>query len=243
VRAALALVLGLALAAGAAGASAAPRVKVMVVGRSGLLLAPRAVTAKKVTVRASGKRCAAAAGTPLAALAGARRAGGPSFTVRDFGGSCSRRPRDSASLFVTRVGGDRNRGRDGWAYKVGTRAGTAGAADVTGPFGNGRLRSGASVTWFLCRLRRSGSCQRTLSVSSRRSVGRGARLRVRVRAYDDFGHAIAARGARVALGSARARTNGRGIAVLRAPGRTGVTRLTATRRGMVRAFDHRIRVR
>src|SRR6476659_2576067 len=134
-RLASALGLVLALAAPAAGASTAPRVKVMVVGRSGLLLAPRTVTAKQVVVRASGKSCAAAAGTPLAALAGARRAGGPSFSVRDFGGSCSRRARDSASLLVTRVGGNRNRGRNGWVYKVGTRAGTAGAADVAGPFG------------------------------------------------------------------------------------------------------------
>src|SRR3954454_10701118 len=90
----LRVALVLVLAAPAAGASAAPRVKVMVVGRSGLLLAPRAVVARQVTVRASGKRCAAAAGTPLAALVGAHRVGGPSFTVRDFGGSCSRRPRD-----------------------------------------------------------------------------------------------------------------------------------------------------
>jgi hypothetical protein len=237
-----ALALGCALAA-VAPATAAPRVKVMVVGRSGLLLAPRTVTARGVVVRASGKRCAAAAGTPLAALAGARRAGGPSFAVSDYGGSCSRRARDGAALFVVRVGHDRNRGRDGWEYKVGTRSGTAGAADPTGPFGSGRLRSGASVTWFWCRLARSGSCQRTLSVSSRRSVGRGGRLRVRVRAYDDFGHAIRVRGARVRLGGARATTNRRGVAVLRAPRRAGTTRLTATRRGMVRAFDHRIRVR
>lgn len=230
-------------AAAPAAAAAPPRVKVMVVGRSGLLLAPRTVTARQVTVRASGKRCAAAAATPLAALAGARRAGGPSFTVRDYGGSCSRSARDGAALFVTRVGPDRNRGRDGWEYKVGTRAGTAGAADPAGPFGTGPLRSGTPVTWFWCRLSRSGSCQRTLAVSSRRSVGRGGRLRVRVRAYDDAGRAIAARGARVALGGRHARTNRRGIAVLRAASRAGRVRLTATRRGMVRAFDHRIRVR
>ena len=238
----LRVALVLVLATPAAGAGAAPRVKVMVVGRSGLLLAPRTVVARQVVVRASGKRCAAAAATPLAALAGARRAGGPSFTVRDYGGSCSRRPVDSASLFVVRVGGDRNRGRDGWAYKVGTRSGSAGAADPAGPFGRGRLRSGSSVTWFWCRLGRRGSCQRTLSVSSRRSVRRGGTLRVHVRAYDDAGHAIAARGARVAFGSARARTNARGIAVVRAPRRPGSARLTATRPGMVRAFDHRIRV-
>jgi hypothetical protein len=91
-------------------------------------------------------------------------------------------------------------------------------------------------------MQRSGGCQRTLSVSSRRSVGRGGRLRVRVRAYDDFGRSVAARGARVALGSARATANRRGVAVVRAPRRAGTARLTATKDGMVRAFDHRIRV-
>ncbi|MCW2991495.1 MAG: hypothetical protein JWM73_2089, partial [Solirubrobacterales bacterium] len=62
VRTALALAGVLAAVAPAAVAGAAPRVQVMVVGRSGLLLAPRAVDAHGVLVRASGKRCAAGAG-------------------------------------------------------------------------------------------------------------------------------------------------------------------------------------
>jgi hypothetical protein len=214
----------------------------MVAGKSDLLLAPRTVSARAVTVRASGKRCAAAAGTPLAALAGARRAGGPSFGVRDYGGSCSRRAADGAALFVTRIGPDRNRGRNGWTYKVGTRSGSAGAADPSGPFGNGRLRSGALITWFWCRLSSRGSCQRTLSASSRRSVAPGAPLTVRVRGYDDFGRSVRVRGAKVSLGSRSAITGGDGIAHVRAPGRSGRVRLTATRAGMVRAFDRSIRV-
>jgi hypothetical protein len=242
-RRALALTGLLAAVAPATAADAAPRVRVMVVGRSDLLLAPRAVTARAVTVRASGKRCRVAAATPLAALAGARRAGGPSFTVRDYGGSCSRRASDGGALFVTRVGADRNRGQDGWAYKVETRAGSAGAADPTGPFGSGRLRSGAAVTWFWCRLARGRTCQRTLSASSRSTVARGAQLKVRVRGYDDFGRSILVHRARVTFGAMSALTDSRGIAYVRAPSSGGHVRLTATRAGMVRAFDRSIGVR
>jgi hypothetical protein len=242
VRAALALAATLAAVAPAAAGAAGPRVHVMVVGRSDLLLAPRTVAARAVTVRASGKRCGVAAGTPLAALAGARRAGGPSFAVRDFGGACTRSARDGGALFVTRVGPNRNRGRNGWTYKVGARSGTAGAADPAGPFGSGRLRPGARVTWFWCRLARSGSCQRTLAVSARSTVARGGRLRVVVRGYDDFGHGRRIRGARVRLGGRSAVTGPHGVAWLRAPSRSGRVRLTATGRGLVRAFDRRVRV-
>ena len=240
VRTALALAGVIAAVAPAAVAVAAPRVKVMVVGRSDLLLAPRTVDARGVYVRASGKRCAAGAGTPLAALAGARRAGGPSFAVRDYGGSCSGRARDGGALFVTRVGPNRNRGRDGWAYKVGARAGTAGAGDPSGPFGSGLLRAGAKVTWFWCRLSQRGSCQRTLAVASAGRLSRGGRLRVVVRGYDDFGNARRIRGARVSLGGRSATSGRRGVAWLRAPSSPGRVRLTATKRGLVRAFDRQV---
>ena len=241
-RTALALA-GLLAAVAPAAAVGAPRVSVMVHGPSALLLAPRAVDARAVLVRASGKRCRAAAGTALAALAGARRAGGPSFSVRDDGRSCNRSARNSGALFVTQIGPNRNRGRNGWVYKVGTRAGTAGAADPTGAFGSGRMRGGERVTWFWCRMNRRGSCQRTLAVTpSRWRVGRGDRVRVTVRGYDDFGRARRVRGARVLLGGRSATTHGRGVAVLRAPRRSGWTRLTATRAGMVRAFDRWVRV-
>lgn len=241
-RAALALV-GLLAAAAPAAAVGAPRVSVMIHGPSALLLAPRAVDAHAVLVRASGKRCRVAAGTALAVLAGARRAGGPSFRVRDDGGSCNRSARNSGALFVTQIGPNRNHGRNGWVYKIGTRAGTAGAADPSGAFGSGRMRGGERVTWFWCRLRRSGTCQRTLAVApSRWRVGRGDRVRVTVRGYDDFGRARRVRGARVRLGGRAATTDRRGVAMLRAPRRRGWARLTATRAGMVRAFDRRVRV-
>src|SRR4051794_20441522 len=136
----------------------------MIVGRSGVAFGPRTVSTAATTVAVGAKRCAAPVATPLAALAAARRAGGPGFSVRDYG-SCSRRVTDSGSLFVSRIGADRNRGRNGWTYKLGVRSGTTGAADPTGPFGTGRrLRSGDRVTWFWCVLSRSGSCQRTLVV-------------------------------------------------------------------------------
>ena len=52
---------------------------------------------------------------------------------------------------MTRIAGERNRGQDGWVYKVGRRAGTAGAADAAGPFGNGRGCAGATGAVVLVR--------------------------------------------------------------------------------------------
>lgn len=222
-------------------ASAAPSVRVMVVGRGGRpYLPPRTVRAAATTVGASGRRCAVAAGTPLAALVAA----GVSLRVRDYGGSCSRRPADSASLFVYQLAGQRNRGRDGWTYKVGTRAGTAGAADASGPFGNGRLGAGAHLTWFWCVLGRRGSCQRTLGLRpASHRVRRGHVLHVTVFGYDDSGRRVRVAGARVSVaGGGSARTDGRGVAAVRAGSRRGRVALTATRRGMVRAFPQRVRV-
>ena len=69
------------------------------------------------------------------------------------------------------IGADLNRGQNGWVYKVGRRAATAGAADPTGAFGNGRLRRGQRVTWFYCRLR-AGGCQRTLELRLSAEPGR-----------------------------------------------------------------------
>ena len=69
--------------------------------------------------------------------------------------------RDGGGLFVESIRGDVNRGQNGWVYKVGRRAATAGAADPTGPFGHGRLRNGQSVTWFYCRLRAAAASARS----------------------------------------------------------------------------------
>jgi hypothetical protein len=223
--------------------AAGPRVGMMVVGRSGVVFGPRTVRATATTVAVGAKRCAAPTATPLAALAAAHRAGAAGFSVRDYG-SCSSRAGDSGSLFVFRIGADRNRGRNGWTYKVGVRSGTTGAADPTGAFGTGRrLRAGDRVTWFWCVLARSGSCQRTLAVlSASRRVAPGAPLAVTVRGYDDAGHGVAVRGATVRLGQTTATTAADGRATLTAPSRPGRVRLTATRPGMVRAFGEEVLV-
>jgi hypothetical protein len=164
--------------------------------------------------------------------------------LRDYG-SCGRRASDASGLFVRKLGTRANRGTDGWVYKIGRRAGTAGAGDATGPFGTGRLRSRQEVLWFYCRLR-SGGCQRTLdlTVSPRGSVGRGALLQVRARAYDDNGRGIDAPGTVVRLGSAVATTGPGGTAQLAAPARAGRFRITSTPpAGVVPGFPREVVVR
>ncbi|MFN8173736.1 MAG: hypothetical protein U0T02_01555 [Solirubrobacteraceae bacterium] len=233
----------------AATGAAGPRVETMVVARDGRVTFPaRPVLAAATTVAAGRRRCRVAAGTPLAALAAARRAGGPSFGVADLASACSARTaRDSAGLFVRRIGNDRNRGQAGWVYKAGTRAGTSGAADPSGPFGAGRLRSGARVLWFWCRA--ALDCQRSLVVlPAARSLAPGAPLRVTVRAFDDLGRGRAVAGATVTFGRMRAVTGAGGRAVLAGPAPAGAPvapgryRLAASARGAIPSFPETVRV-
>jgi hypothetical protein len=234
-------VLGALALAGWVGAKTAPAaVRVLVVGPKAVLAGPRTVSARATHVKTSApaKRCLAPAGTALAALAGRRRAGGPAFAVRDYGGgSCD-------PLFVTRIGGFTNRGVSGWTYKVGHRAGTTAADDPSGPFGTGRrILAGARVEWFWCRIA-AGGCQRTLAIApARRRVAPGASLRVRVRGYDDRGRAKNVGGARVTLGAAAARSNGSGIAALTVPSSRGIRLLRATKPGLADGFPERVEVR
>src|SRR5204863_6657050 len=133
---------------------------------------------------------------PLAALV---HSGVGPLSLRDYG-SCSKRPADGAGLFVAAIDGDRNRGSDGWVYKVGNVLGTAGAADPSGPLGRGRLRVGARVTWFWCHVTaRDNGCPHTLAVAPKAGTGS---LTVRVQRYDDRGKAFAAAGATVHAGNA-----------------------------------------
>jgi hypothetical protein len=207
----------------------------MVVFRSGRAVT-KTVRARRVLVRVGGRRCAAGDGTPLAALVRSRPR---RLRLRDFG-SCSRRPRDSGGLFVSGIGPDRNRGQNGWVYKVGTKLATAGAADPAGPFGRGRLRSGARVTWFYCRLSaRTHSCQRTLRVGA--SAPGGGALRVTVRSHDDRGRARRVAGATVHAGAASATTGQDGTATLQLP--PGRVAVWAERRGLVRSFEEVVDVR
>jgi hypothetical protein len=229
-------------AAHGAAAAAAPRVDVMVVGRSRVLAQPRAVRATATTVRAGRRRCAVAAATPLSALAALRRAGGPSFTLRDFG-SCSSRPADAGGLFVRKLGTDANHGQDGWVYKVGSKVGTTSAGDPSGPLGDGRrVRTGQGVLWFWCHMGSNG-CQRTLAfVHPPATVVAGGPVTVTVDGYDDMGRGRPAANVTVALGSVTATTGADGRVTLPAPAAPGSARLTATGGGAVAAFPEAVRV-
>ena len=205
-------------------AAAAAEVDVLVVGKTHVVDEGR-VTLRAATVRTGGRRCRVAAATPLAVLV---RTGLP-VRVRDYG-SCSRDVRDGASLFVTRVGDDANRGRDGWVYKAGNRAGTRGAGDA-----GHRLRDGGRVLWFWCRMRTDG-CQRTLVVDSASRTALNSTLRVVVRGYDDGGRGIPVEGATVEMLGKTATTGADGVAYLEVDGVPGRQRLVADHPRMVRSF-------
>ena len=212
-----------ALAALAPPAAAASRIHQLVVFRDGHARTSQPLMAG-TTVKVGRKRCAVAAGTPLAALV---RSGIGPLSLRDYG-SCSNNPADAASLFVKGIGADRNKGSDGWVYKADNVLGTAGAGDPAGPLGRGRLRAGARVTWFWCHVTaRDKGCPHTLAIS----VTPGSEsLRVRVRQYDDRGKGLAAAGATVHAGSAAATTATDGVAHLTIPaGRYSVFAEQSTR--------------
>jgi hypothetical protein len=228
-----------AVAVSAPGPAAAATVDSMVVGKTRVLRGPKHVKLKPRTVKVSGRRCRVLAATPLSVLAAAHLKLG----FRDYG-SCGKRPRDAVGLYVTSVAGEREKGHGGWVYKVGRRAGTASAADPSGPFGTGRrLRNGQRITWFWCELQSSGSCQRTLEARPERtSAEPGEALRVTVRGYDDQGKGVAVQGATVRLGSATALSGAGGVAVLTVPAHSGTLRLQAERSGMVRSFPRGVAV-
>jgi hypothetical protein len=217
------------LAVLAAPAAAAPKVTTMVVGKSRVLAGPKTVTAKAAKVKVGKRRCAVGRATPLAALARL----GLKLRLKDYG-ACGRRAADSTGLFVTRIGPDRNRGQNGWVYKVGRKVPSTGAADTTGK----RLRGGARVLWFFCRTQRSGGCQRTLEATPEGAATAGAPLRVTVRGYDDNGRGKPVAGATVTLGGTTAQTGADGVATLTAP--AGPAKLAATAAGMVPSFPQTV---
>lgn len=236
----VAVLVGLAVPATAPAPAGAAEAQVMVVGKERVLRTPVSVTLRARNVSVGGRRCAAGKATPLSVLAGTRLR----LRLRDYG-SCGRSPRDAGGLFVTRVGAESNRGNDGWVYKVGRRSGTTGAADPGGSFGDGRrLRGRDRVLWFWCVQDRRQHCQRTLEATPEQSqVSAGASLRVRVRAYDDFGRAIPAAGAVVRLGTTDAVAGADGIATLTVSTITGGATLIATGAGAVRSFSERVTIR
>ena len=116
-------------------AAGSARVETMIVGKQGVIVDPITVRAGKTVVRASGRRCAVAASTPLGALQAALRRNGVGYAVRDYGSCARRNTRSSGQLFVTRIARERNSGADGWVYKIDDRTPGVGAADA-------RLRRG-----------------------------------------------------------------------------------------------------
>jgi hypothetical protein len=220
----------------AASAAAAPVVQSMVVGRGGRILSPaRSLSASAASLTVAGRTCSIAASTPLAVLVDLRALGGPGFAVRDYG-RCGSSPASSSQLFVYSLGGEANRGQDGWEYKVGGAAGSTGAADPSGVSGNGRpIQAGERVLWFWCEAAATG-CQRTLEVSVSGRAIHGRPLTSTVYAYDNEGRGRPVAGAVVTLGSRRSITGSHGRATLTAPGARGTYRVSATRTGMVPSF-------
>jgi hypothetical protein len=203
----------------------------MVVGKTRVLAGPATVTARAALVRVGARRCAVAAGTPLAALAALRA---PSFSLRDYG-ACSRRTTDAESLYVTRIGLDRASGPSGWVYKVGRRAPGIGAASP-----RLRVSGGARVLWFYCRQGRGG-CQRTLEVTA--SPGRvapAAPVTFTVRAYDDRGRGAPVAGARVRFAGGEVRTGPDGTVASPAPLTAGRRRVLADAPGLVPGFPAQV---
>jgi hypothetical protein len=214
--------------------ASAARVELMVVGKERVLHAPTQVKLKVRKVRVDGRHCRIGAATPLSVLLATRLPLG----LRDYG-HCTRRPRDAAGLYVTRVKRESEKGRGGWVYKVGRRTPGTGAADLSGR----RLRDGRRVTWFWCEQDDSGGCQRTLEVRpDRASAAPGETLSVTVRGYDDFGRGVAVAGATVTLGSATAVSDASGVALLTVPAEPGRHPVEAVRDGLVRAFPVEVTV-
>jgi hypothetical protein len=211
--------------------AAPPKISQLVAFRDGSAQT-RTVSTRATKVSVAGRRCTAGDGTALAALV---RSKPGKLRLHDFG-SCTRRASDGAGLFVRSIGGDANRGQNGWVYKVGRRAASAGAADPRGPFGRGLLRAGQRVTWFYCRMR-DGGCQRTLELKLTTHPGT---LIATVRGYDDQGDSLAVAGAEVSAGGASAQTDASGVARLTLP--TGSYRAVATKPGLVRSFAERAEV-
>ena len=228
-----AVALGAVVEAPASAARRAPVVHQMVVFRSGKAVAKR-VSARRALARVGRRRCAVGTGTALAALVRSRVG---RLSLRDYGSCSRRRARDGYGLFVRAIRRDRNRGRNGWVYKVGRRAATAGAADLSGPFGTGRrLRSRQRVLWFYCRLGGRG-CQRTLALRLRAEPGAVVATAL---GYDDEGRGVRVAGATVRVGPATGTTGYDGVVRLSVP--PGRHRASAKKRRLVRSFPERVTV-
>jgi hypothetical protein len=217
-----------------AAAAAAPKIDQLVVFKNGGAT-QKSVVAARTSVKVGKRSCAVGAGTPLAALV---RSKPGTLKLKDYG-ACSSKPADAAGLYVSRIRKDAARGVSGWVYKVGNRVAPAGAGDPTGPFGNGRLKSKARVTWFYCHMKANG-CQRTLAITKVETAG-GGQVRVSVRAFDDRGKGRPAAGATVHVGTSTAKADSKGVATLAAT--PGKATAYAASKGVVRSFREQIEVK
>lgn len=205
------------LVAAAPAAAAAPSVQLMVVGKTRMLKAPGAVTAKGTSVKIGRRRCRVAAGTALAALIDARLRP----RVSNVAGC------DPASMFVTKIGPDANRGIAGWQYKIGHASPSYSAGETAG-----RLRRGQRLLWFWCA--RANACQHTLDFVLRSNRLTGM-TRVTVTGYDDNGHGTRVAGAAVHLDGGPAVMTGRdGTATIAVP--PGRHTLYASKAGLIQSF-------
>jgi hypothetical protein len=218
------------------------RVTTMVAGQRRVLVDPLTVPAAATKVRASGRRCAVAQSTPLAALVAALKRARVGYAVRDFGGCSADDARSSRQLFVTRIGRERNRGENGWVYKLNDRAPSRGAADI-------RLRARDRLIWLYCKQDPdNGGCQRSLRVVPAKKSGQaGESLTVRVFGFDDKRARQAVAGARVTLTAGEkeitsAVSGADGSALLTLP-TAGRYELAATAAGLVPSLPVAIRTR
>ncbi len=218
----------------------AARVQVMVVGKRGTVAEAATLRTRSTVVRASARRCEVDGSTPLAALAAALARRGIGMRVRDFGRCERRNARSSGQLFVDRVGRERNRGQDGWVYKVNDRARSVGAADLAAP----PLKRGDRVLWLYCVMdAATRGCQRSLRVAARKLDGPpGSVLQLAVEGYDDERRKVPVAGATLTLGPVTALTDANGQASLVRPA-GGSYALVATAPGAVPSFPVNVRVR
>ena len=207
------------------------RVRVLLAGRSKSFYA--VARARTTSVGVGRRRCKVGASTPLAALAPVLRRERLDYRIHDYGSCSARTARGSGQLFVQSIGADRNRGNDGWFYKVNDRAPEIGAADLAS-----RVRSGDRLLWFYCLFDDAArSCQRSLRLVRLGGAPPGA-VRVQVRGYDNAGRWKPVTDATVAAGSATARTAADGAATIALP--AGVHAVTARKSGLVDAFPLKV---
>jgi hypothetical protein len=203
------------------------RVQVLLAGRSRSFQV--GVLPRSAVVAAGRRRCKVSASTPLAALAQLARRERLAYRIRDYGSCSAKTGAGSGQLFVRAIAGDRNRGNDGWFYKVNDRAPEIGAGDPAST-----VRAGDRLLWFYCLFdQASRSCQRSLRLVPVGGAPPGSR-RVQVRGYDNVGRWQPVAGATVVSGSATALSGSDGVATVSVA--AGVHTVTATKAGMVEAF-------